>query len=218
MALPDYALTELSTVKTELGITGSGSDSELERYIKSYSDLLRRASDREFYYVTGHKEKIKSIGDTRILVDDHRPVNSINSITDPDGNTVDSSTYEIEDEHKGIIRLKNDFWQNTGVAIRRMREYPKYFEYLFEVDYDGGWNTPVQASPGPYDLPMHIQEAVITTVVTRFLQKGRQANIDSETIAEASISYSTDTEKVLGQSVSHSFKSVVDRYKDRSVL
>lgn len=218
VSLNDNVLTTLSTVKDELGITGTGSDDYLKRQINHLSDLFIEATGREYHRVDGHTESVKSHGDTR-LMSKRRPVLAINSI-DIDGTTVDSANYEIEDAEKGYIRLKDDFWESTGVAIVKVRQYTQYYEILADLDIDAGYVTPEQVSQGTFStrtLPGNIEHAVISAVATKYRRKGAPAGIDSEQIGDASISYAQPTSSggmVQGVSVSPAFEAAVRRYRD----
>jgi hypothetical protein len=218
MALNDNALTTLQTVKDELGITTTNEDSYLERQINVYSSLFEDATDRKWFKGDEVTEKIKSHGDTRLVVSEHTPIESIKKIV-INGNEIESSTYEIEDASKGYIQRTNGVWPSTAVGRRRMETYNKYSEFDCEVTYTGGYVTPHQADTGqftPRDLPYDIEEAVLSTISTKYKLKDRPGNIESESIEGASVSYGSLDSRVLGQNVTSLFASTVSRYKDRS--
>jgi hypothetical protein len=222
MSLNENALTTLSNVKNELDITSNSNDSYLNRQINAYSDLFEEATDRKWYKKTGHTEKVKSYGNPRLIVKDFVPVQSVSSIT-IDEDTVDSTSYEIEDAEKGYIRMKEGAFQSTGVTLHKMKRYDYSYEYTAEVTYTGGPVTPVQESNGtfsPRTLSYAIEEAVITTVATKYLQKGKPGNVTSGSAGDLSISYGFlgMDESILGRNVTELFHSQVMRHKNRSVI
>jgi hypothetical protein len=223
--LNDNALTLLATVKSELGISTSSDDDYLTRQINRYSQLFEEATDKLWYRADDYVESVKSVGDTRITVQDRRPLLAINSIA-VKGETVDSDDYEIEDADRGWIRIDDDFWESTGVATMRMERHTKYHELRVDVDYNGGYVTPKQEDDGtfsPRTLPASIEGAVIDTVAQKYRRKGSQTNVTSESIGSASVSYGSPkggsmSGQVLGSYVTESFEGAVQRHRNRSVL
>jgi len=220
MALQDNALTTVSTVEGELGLSSGTDTATLERYINTFSDLFESYTGRPWHRDDEYTEKIKSTGDTRLLVS-RRPVRSITEIK-VKGDTVDSGDYEIEDDDAGFIRLDDEAWESTAVATRRIKRHRKYHEFRVEVTYDGGYVTPQQVDDGTFtdrDLPADIEHAVITSVANAYQRQGQPSNIKSESIGDASVSFATpDSGGSLGGSTSPAFESAVKRHKDRSVL
>lgn len=220
MALQSNALTTVSTVEAELGLSSGTDTATLERYINAYSDLFEEQTGRPWHRDDAYTEQVKSTGDTRLLLS-RRPVRSIGEVK-VKGDTVDAADYAIEDDKLGYLRLDDGFWESTGVAIRRVREYIKYHEMRVEVTYDGGYVTPKQVDDGtftPRDLPHDIEHAVVTSVASAYRRQGKPTGIDSETIGSASISFARPQGGgSLGANVSESLESAIRRYRDRSVL
>jgi len=223
MALQDNALTTVSAVEAELGLSSGTDTAYLERQINAYSDLFEQATDRRWYRDDSYTESIKSFGDTRLMVHDHLPVRSVSQV-DVKGDTVDAADYSLESGDQGLIRLDNDFWESTAVGVRNVERYVKYHELRVDVTYDGGYVTPKQEDDGtfsPRDLPHDIEQAVILSVANKYRQKGQPSNIRSQSISSdsASVEYVTsNTERAYGQAVASAFTSAVQRYQDRSVL
>jgi hypothetical protein len=222
MALADNALTTLSVVKNELGITNSNSDSYLERQINTYSDIFRTATGRPWHRDDAYTEKVTSTGDTRLHLE-RRPVRSVSEVK-VKGDTVDADGYEIEDDEKGYLRRIDERWEHTAAGRRRVEGYATHHELRVEVTYDGGYVTPKQVDDGAFsdrDLPHDIEQAVIDSVINAYARKGQPKNVSSESIDTASVDYhipDTADAKVQGISASQSFQGAVERYKDRSVL
>jgi len=215
MALSNSALTTLQAVKDELGISGTGDDAYLERQIERYSSLLSEATNRNFHSVTGHTEKTESWNTTTIEVTDHLPLSSISEIK-INGDVVDSSAYEIEDSGAGIIRNIDSTWESSIVATRRIETTNRYAESTVEVTYSGGYVTPEQS--GTRDLPYSIEGAIIDAVTYKYRERGKHPGITSESLGDASVSYSSpDTESVGGMDVPVSFADITKRYKIRYV-
>lgn len=223
MALDDYALTDVSTAQSELGV--SGSTSALERYIHRFSDLFREATGRPWHRLAEYTEKVESRGGHRLIVE-RTPIHSIVEIK-IDGDTIDADDYEIEEPDKGYIRKvsSSTSWEHTLTGRRRVEGYATGSEETVEVTYDGGYATPVQVSNGTHtspELPKSIEGAVLDSVVNAFRAQGAPTNRDSESIDGASVSFVTggasNTATVQGQKVSDSFAGAVQRHKDRNVL
>lgn len=222
MALADSALTTLSVVKNELGITNSNSDSYLERQINTYSRIFQAATGRPWHRDDEYTQKVKSTGDTRLHLE-RRPVRSVSEVK-VKGDTIDPSGYEIENADKGYLRRIDQRWEHTAAGRRRVEGYATHHELRVDVTYDGGYVTPKQVDDGTFstrDLPHDIEQAVIDSVVNAYARKGKPSNVESESIGPASVSYHVPDEAdqtVQGMTVSQSFQGAVQRYKDRSVL
>lgn len=223
MALEDYALTTVSTVESELGLSSGTDTSILERLINTYSSLFVEATGRAWHRESGYVEKVVSTGDTRLMVS-RTPVVSIAQI-DVKGETIDASDYEIEDADLGYIRRKDHAtWESTAVGRRRIEYHPTYYEKRVEVTYEGGYVTPKQVDDGtftPRDLPHDIEAAIIASVTNGYRLQGAPSNIDSESIGSASVSFGSGGGGGSGQYGEHvapSLEAAIQRYRDRSVL
>jgi len=220
MALQEYALTTVSTVESELGLSSGTDTAILERYINALSKRFINRTRRPWHRDDSYTETIKSVGDSRLQVS-RRPIRSISQI-DVKGDTVDSGDYSIENADAGFIRLDDDFWESTAVAIRRIKRHKKYHEFRVDVTYDGGYVTPKQVDDGTFstrDLPPDIERAIYTSVTNAYRHKGRPSGIESEKIGAASVSYASPDDGGGTQgATSEEFEEAVQFYTDRSVL
>jgi len=219
MALTKKALTTVSTVQDELGI--SGSTSTLERYIRQASDLFRRLTGRKWYEETEYVEKVAGYNLKRLMVFDHLPIDQIREIelkTDDTYDTVDSSEYEIEDAESGFIRKIAGGWRLTESYYNNI-EPTGTSENIknYRVTYDGGYVTPEDANLNnkTRDLPYDIEDAVIDFVTSKFVKKGSGSAVDSESIMSASIDYkdTSDVDGVLAGTTPY-FSTVVKQYRN----
>jgi len=195
MALDGTALTDLETVKDELGIAHSDDDSSLERYIRQASSIFRSVTGQNWNYEEGFTESVPGFHTKRLLVHKHLPVESIDKIELDLGThdmTITAGEYELEDGEAGFIRNISGGWQLTeGYYDEIEPNYNSEYQQLYKVTYTGGYVTPVQASNtgGDRTLPYDIEDAIIDLVTTKYRQKGRDSNVSSESIMSVSIDY-----------------------------
>lgn len=222
MALDGSALTTLQTVKDELGISTPGDDAILERYITTGSSLLVQAIGRDLHWREGVVEKVQSGGDTRLVVSDALPIDSIDSIVYDGGDTQvteDSSRYRIEDAGAGFVEKTNGRWRSTEQARQSVTLiYQGRESYHYTVTYDGGWVTQEQADNDgtlTRSLPYDIEQAVIDYAVTKYRRKGRDLSVRSEKLGDTSVSYanSSATPGTANAGMPASFAAVVQRYQ-----
>lgn len=220
MALTKKALTTVSTVQDELGI--SGSTSTLERYIRQASDFFRRLTGRRWYEETEYVEEVAGYRGKRLLVFDHLPIDQIRTIEIKIDDTTDelnSGAYEIEDAQSGFIRrIDGSSWELTESYFSNIEpEYTGENLKLYRVTYDGGYVTPEDASQNnkTRDLPYDIEDAVIDFVTSKYVKKGSGSAVDSESIMSASIDYqdTSDVDGVLAGTTPY-FSTVVKQYRN----
>lgn len=211
MALPDSALTTLSRVKDELNISGSGEDTKIERMIQEASSKFRSLTNRQFHNVTGHTEKVEGTGSRVLLVGEHLPIDTINSIKFDEGDstrTIDSSNYEIQNASQGKIRKRNGFWIDTEVTVQSIKRRGTGEKLpLYIVDYDGGYTTPNQS--GTRDLPHEIERAVIQKAVQLYREQGKNPNIIQERALSVGITYGSPE----GTNNQSRFEKIASRYR-----
>lgn len=220
--LNDNALTTLDNVKTELGLTTTGSDDYLERQINTYSDFFERRTEKKWYR-SEVTESAQSFGDTRLQVSEHLPIQSVSEVKIYD-DVVSGSNYEVEDADVGWIRYDDGTFESTVVQKRRVEHYDHTYEYKAQVSYDGGYITPYQATTGTYSgsqvtLPLDIEQAVIQTVTNKYRLQGSANNIQSEQLGDASVDYSKNINmtQMGGMEVSPGLESAINFYKKRRV-
>lgn len=214
MTLSARALTTLATLKTELGISGSDSDTRLERMIEATSEAMsREAGGRIFQREAGAIHKIAGYGYPRLILPS-APVVSIASIVliDSDGTviyTYASTDYAIEDANNGFVR-NDGLWASTapeGPGIDK-RQLPGEERFGYKVTYTAGWITPWQAdasypggSVGTRNLPYELEEACIQSAGVWFRTSQRDPTIQSQTTERQTTVYgafSSQAEKRAG--------------------
>lgn len=213
-------LTELDTVKSELGITDASDDTYLTRMINVYSDLFSQLTDRNWTYETDYTERIDiPVGQVRISVSNHVPLDSITSIT-IDGDVIDAADYEIEDKDLGFIRMKSGVWENTAYSLGRYITITATgTEMTCVVEYDGGYVTPKQATDDPSltrSLAYDIEQAVIDAVTFAYHNRGTNQNVSSYSLGD--YSESLGSKRVSERGLPDSFEAAVSRYRKVTVL
>jgi len=217
LSLREKDLTDDNGLEDELGVTSPG-DKEY-RWVREGSDLFRKLTHTEWYYKSGHTERVAGYGTETLHVSDHLPIDTVNSIEYDTGNnttTVDSGDYEVIENEKGAIRKINGVWRDTAktetnIAIHSV---PGSEEKLFKVDYDGGYYTPEQDNQnvGTRDLPWDIERAVLEFVAMRSEQSGSNTAVQKVSVESGSITYMQGPGG--GRiAVPASFKSAAMRYR-----
>lgn len=218
--LNDNALTTLAAIEDELpGFTaGGGSDDRMIRYVNEVSDLIERAANRRFYYAEAYVERTQGYGDHRLIVKDHLPLASIDTIHWDDGETrdlIESDDYRIADAEAGFIEVVEGRWHDTDVYRWEIERHPTHQDMRWwEVSYTGGWVTPQQDANDPAldrTLPYDLERAALEYVAMRDGQRGRDPTVTSISLDRGSISYA----EVDGMQVPASVKSIVSRYRFR---
>lgn len=193
MALNDNALTELATVKAELGITDASQDAKIERLINAVSSAIDKHCRRVFARGT-LSEKVAGKGTPTIMIA-RPPIVSIASL-DEDGEVyVEGDDFEIRSDDAGIIRRIGGGWTWYTLATGGIKHdaLAGYERKLITVDYDGGFTTPHQVTatiyPGPATLPSDVEEAAIMSTVSAYYASGQDRRIASERVMDASVTY-----------------------------
>lgn len=166
----------MATVKTELGITGSGDDALLDRLIAAASRAVVRYTGREFVQETVAETRAGH-GDRRMLLT-RRPVVSISSVL-LTTTTIDAATYSIEDAEAGVIFRKAG-WTST-IPIYQAGISGAYAPHDaapdFTFAYIGGYITPAIA--GTRDLPEDVEQACIEMLKARWFARQRDPSLAS---------------------------------------
>lgn len=189
MTLSAAALTTVANVVDELELADSADTkvrARIERYIESASGFVRGLLGRQVHSGTFTVDVAGMDHPTLILP--ITPITSITSITLRDGDVVDAADYEIENAEAGFVRRIGDVWpsemRNTAgvVAVG----IPGTERRNVRVVYVGGWVTPSQ---GVSTVPDAVADAVVELVVSRWRRRGRDLNLDSQTLERSSASW-----------------------------
>jgi len=217
--LADNALTDLDAIAGELpGYTKGATtadDDRITRYINAASDLFEDWTGRSWHYVSGYTERARAYGTAELIVEDHLPIDTVNSVTWDNGDftdTVDADDYEVVKPESGEVRKINGIWPSTALhqAGTVQKTQPGSEQPLYVVDYDGGYVTPKDATDTGMDrtLPWHIEQAVIAFVVMRESMRGQNPAVSSISMDDGSI----DFVAVRGRRVPTQFASAADQY------
>lgn len=173
-------LTELETVKRELGTTGVTNDKILYDLIQQASDFIESYTGRVFKQETV-TEFLPSRG-SRYMILTRTPVNSVNFV-EFDGSSVSSTSYEIDDPDSGVI-YKESAWANTNISQHFITEsYSRWGRRDWEIKYTGGYKLPGETGR---TLPYDIERACIDLVKTWYLQRTNDPTLKSEKVGDAS--------------------------------
>jgi len=145
-ATPSRMMVTLGDVKTELGITGTGSDTQLTRMIISASRLAAHLGLHRAPWLETVVEKLPGRGGSYLKLS-RWPILSLTSITEGTGaspTTVTASTYSIA----GNLR-RDRVYRADGWAWHRLSGPASYFDVDgpalgYNVTYVAGWVMPDQ--------------------------------------------------------------------------
>lgn len=166
---PDSALTTLTRVKSELGITGSSYDNLLEQKIDEASSVIeallgfrvpKETVTQTFYAQPGDDAR-------RYLVLDRTPVVEITSVT-VDGVAFDDSLWHV-DPATGLLYALD------------AAGYPGVWSFCnsIVIAYSGGYVMPAESNS---NLPAAIQGAAVDLVSNFWSTRGRDPALKSEEV------------------------------------
>ncbi len=204
MALGVHALTKFETVRDELGLSGTGDQTVIERLINAASEAIERFCQRHFERDTAIVEDLKGFGDERLVIR-QPPLNTITSIETRDYVTgtlaaIDSTEFEVEDSEGGLI-FRRAGWAH--VARRRpdiaQDKLPGSEERYIRVTYDGGFDLPKTGSPpaGGTALPADLEQAAIDMAVALFRRRGQDAGVVSERLLSGAQTFADERRALL---------------------
>lgn len=174
MTLDPESLTTLAAVKAQLEIdpADTSQDELLADMIQAATAAVETFCKRRFAYSDAVTETFLAYG-VRELFLRRPPVESV-AVVSMDGATLRSDAYRV-DEATGVVTIL----QPTSVS--------RASRYL--VRYTGGFVTPAQeeASGGALErtLPRDVELAALLVVTTLYRNRGRDANVTSESVLSA---------------------------------
>ncbi len=217
MALTAQALTTYSVVRDLLGLTSSvdntATQTNIERAIDAVSAAIAQVANRIFQYSAGIVERVAGFGTTKIRVI-RMPIRSIAAveIIASDGTvafTYPLTSFEIVGDGKSGMIQATDGGGFSGVECGvfpwtaipsdsiRGRPLPGSERRSLQVVYDAGFITPEQARANTgmlRDLPYDLEEATIQSAISVYRNRARDRTITSQTVHEASTSWSQPAE------------------------
>jgi len=191
MSLAANALTTLSDVKAELGISDPDSDNYLETLIDAVSAEIEAFLGRSLTYEAGIVEDVAGFGGYRITVS-KTPVLNVTAIEliDPwyPAATIDVSNITIDNADAGLIYYRAGWPWTVPCPPGTIAGHPAagQEQKSIRVTYDGGYELPAATTP---TIPLDIKRAATISVTTRFRQQGRDLNITRESLMSYSVTY-----------------------------
>lgn len=182
-------LTQLNTIKDELGITDATEDTYLERLIKVASDFVRSYCERTFEE-TEVTENIKGSGTDKIRTSNY-PIVSISEVK-IDDKIIDEDLEEgyYVDKKAGILE-KFTYWTQQINSFHQGAILDKNTDNKLrnvEITYTYGYKLPGEVGRNfPHDLEL----AVINIIKSMYDKKGQATNIKKESLMDYSVTYIT---------------------------
>jgi hypothetical protein len=162
---PQFDLTTIADVKTELGITSSSLDDVLQDQVTLYSKIIASMCDRVFAnqtvietFVLGYRECPTSLPLSRF------PVVAVDTV-EIDGTEISAANYEADPE-TGLLHYICGHWYGRRV----------------EVTYNAGYDL-------PDDAPAPLARACVEFVKDQRLTQGRDPSIREITDEGQTVSY-----------------------------
>lgn len=156
------ALTDLTAVKLELGISGTAEDAYLQAQIANASAAAMAWCARVFA-----REVVSEVWRPELALEvlslSRYPVATISSVVE-DGTTLASTDYELDAEAGMLWRLSSD--ERTAWRARKIT-----------VAYTGGFLLPGQTNRS---LPADIERAAVLMVAAAYNARGRDPMLRSE--------------------------------------
>lgn len=160
------ALTELATVKAELGLTGTDSDTLLTRYINEASAAIEGFCNRVFG-TQGYVDTFRQPCGVRRLILSASPVTAVASAVE-DGVALTAADYELSDAAAGFLdRLDGEDGLSWWAAAKIV------------VTFTAGYVMP--GSDGR-NLPYDVEGACIELVKARYHAQARDPALRSEDV------------------------------------
>lgn len=198
MAVTDKALTIATAVIADLPTDFVANTARIESIIDDVSVRMADFCNRSFEEVTDLQEIVSTTG-SQFLRLRHAPVTAISEVVrlDDDGNVAETITgvFIHRDGKAGLVFRRNGFRMGgTFEGSIDARTVVTPTPNRIRVTYSGGFATPGQNENDVVNfpavtLPGDLQEACLVEVVNRFLNRGRNRDIDSRSTADATVTF-----------------------------
>lgn len=168
-AASSYLLTDLATVKAELGIESKKFDADLKRYVKAASTAAAQYCNRVFpveslkdeFWPARDSWPISSPGGVQVLQLTRWPVVTVATVTEDGTALVEGTDFRVDSKLGQLYRL--------GTTDSYPRPWPRV---AIAVEYSAGYA----------ELPDDLVDAVVKLVKTRWFSRGRDPMLMSETV------------------------------------
>jgi hypothetical protein len=147
VAASSRSLVQRADVKTELGITGSGSDAQLDRLIVAASLAMAGAEGlRREPWLQTYSEKYSGPGGHYALLS-RWPIQTVSSVTEGTGSsptTVDSDTYSVAGNARRDRLYRVNGWTLGSESTPRSFTDEDGPDLIYTATYTAGWVMPDQ--------------------------------------------------------------------------
>ena len=190
MDLTERALTTLTAVKSELGISleDTAQDDILIRRINAVSDQIIKYCGRYFHFEQV-VEKVAGHAGRNILVS-RTPIVELVEVKIGD-TTINDAV--VGDAKAGVLFRRSSWpWSVAKASPYSADPYPGSERQNIEVTYTGGYVTPYQVEQDATltrTLPYDLEQLVLDAVAGSYLSKGEDKSIVSESLMSASYKY-----------------------------
>jgi hypothetical protein len=182
VAAESTALTTISAVKGVLGVSSSKFDVELGRLIAAATSAIEDYAMHTFAKQT-YEEKVEGSNHPLLMVT-HVPIIGTPTIICDSSPVID---FEVKDASAGVLYRRLGWlsadWVGWGAepAIIPGTGIQNYY-----VTYEAGYVTPGLVDS---DLPKHVEQACVETVIFWYRAEKRDRSVKSKKIGDLNISY-----------------------------
>jgi hypothetical protein len=110
------------------------------------------------------------------------------------GQELPTEAYALDSARHGRVVRRGGLWPFTGSSSAGVSSIPLRTHDTGDIaiTFDAGWVTPGQVALTPSlerDLPEDLEEAALLTVTAWWRRRGRDTDVQSESLGDASLSY-----------------------------
>jgi len=176
-------LTTTATIKGVLGVSSTKFDAELERLIGAATSAIEEYVQHVFAKQT-YVERVNGSAHPMLMLT-NVPITSVTGIV-CDSSPIED--YSIHDAAAGILYRSAGWLESAWVGWGTSDSYRVQGtgERIYAVTYEAGYITPGLPNP---DLPKHIEQACIETVVDWYRSSKRDSAVKSKKVGDLAISY-----------------------------
>lgn len=183
----DIALTTLQTIKDELGITDTSSDTYLERQINVMSQKIANFCNRNFKSQTYTEEKYIGNDDVYLYLKNF-PITSLDNL---EINDTEISTSNVTVKSNDGALYYTGIFRSSGYVSGISSHRDIRFENI-SVTYEAGYILPDKITR---NLPYDLEQACIDELIYKYGNKDSKGKkVKSWTLDKASKSYEDDSD------------------------
>lgn len=176
-------LTTTSAVKGVLGVSSVKFDAEVGRLIGAATDAIEEYVQHVFAKQT-YVETVNGSAHPMLMLT-NVPIVSVTSVICESSPIED---YSIHDDKAGILYRAAGWLESAWVGWDTQSHGPRQGtgEKIYTVTYEAGYVTPGLPDP---DLPRHIEQACIETVVDWYRSGKRDSAVKTKKVGDLAITY-----------------------------